>query len=503
MYEKERDKLMTINHIINKRVQSIVLMLLIGIIAVGGLLLLMGQLAAPETAPTPSSMESQPVQEPDSPQEPIAETTGPNNNNEEDIVATVNDEIITKEAWQQVTRLDAVMSHLAFQAIPTAEETLDRLVNEIVILADVNDIPRPTAEEIETRVSSLIAAWNITAEALESALVDVGLERIDLTERVGRLIQVEAVLNRLAEQEDDVDAWLIQARASAEIGVYRSLVNPSPAETQAAQPAVAERATNIEATQSVPAVSTAPAPTEIEIFGPPTGMPTAPYPQNAAPDFTLPRLNDTPLTLSDFRGKPTIVNFWATWCPPCRRELPALQTAYAARSDRLGFVAVDVKEDEGRVSSFAEELGLTFPIVFDLDGAISDVSYEVRGLPTTLFVDANGVVAARHIGPLDEATINSYLAPLLQPPVTLAEESAVENEALEPAVTMLGTGDSSSMSTADGHNASGSDQSMTQPQSDWPVAPDFTSISGDGSPVSPQDYRDKSNVVLVFYRGHT
>ena len=132
---------------INKRVQSILLILLITIIAIGGLLLLMGRMAAPEAPPTPthSMAEPEPEQQPTEPQETVAETSRSDDN----IIATVNDEVITREAWQQATRLDAVMSVLTFQAIPTAEETLDRLVNEIVVLEGVDETSPPAAAEIE------------------------------------------------------------------------------------------------------------------------------------------------------------------------------------------------------------------------------------------------------------------------------------------------------------------------------------------------------------------
>jgi peroxiredoxin len=216
-------------------------------------------------------------------------------------------------------------------------------------------------------------------------------------------------------------------------------------------------------------------------------MAISPYPQNAAPDFTLAQLDRNAasevqeLTLSSFRGKPTLINFWASWCPPCRRELPALQAAYAKYKDEIGFIAVNVKEDPATVSAFAEELGLNFPIALDPDGQISNVAYEVRGLPTTVFVDANGVVSARHLGPLDEAMIETYLAPLLEIESKAEAKIEVEEQGSSPKTP--------------------SPQPQTQPSS--MLAPDFTLTAADGSTVSLQDYRDKSNVVLIFYRGHT
>jgi cytochrome c biogenesis protein CcmG/thiol:disulfide interchange protein DsbE len=266
------------------------------------------------------------------------------------------------------------------------------------------------------------------------------------------LIQVEAALNQLSAQHSDLDAWLKQARASSEIGLYYALANSPPA------------------SRPTPPVVTAP----VKSFAPPPDMPVSPYPGNAAPDFTLGRLNGDPITLSNFRGRPTLVNFWASWCPPCRRELPALQAAYDRYGDKIGFMAVDVKEDQATVESFVKELNLTFPVALDPDGQVSDLSYQVRGIPTTIFVDANGVVAARHVGPLDEATIDNYLAPLLEK--AKIEEEGETREANSPLLTPTLTAN---------------------------LAPTFSLSAASGQMVSLQDYRDKNSIVLVFYRGQT
>jgi cytochrome c biogenesis protein CcmG/thiol:disulfide interchange protein DsbE len=444
----------------SRRLQSIAITLVIAVVAVAGLLLIMSRLA---TSGGTVTNQSDAIQQPTSVDETVSL------NEDDDVVATVNDQIITKEAWQKATRLDAVMNQLARQPIATAEETLDRLANEIIVLEAVSssgdgDGGPPTAAELEARTLALEQSWQVSDEALVAALAEVGLTRDDLLERVGRLIQVEAALKQLAAQEADLNAWLAEARTSAEIGLYHALVDlpPAPVEASAQETNLAEASTQRE-----------PVAGETEKFAPPPEMPVAPYVENAAPVFTLPQLDGQPLTLSNFRGKPTIVNFWASWCPPCRHELPALQAAYDAHRDEIGFIAVDVKEEPGVVTSFIEELGLSFPVVLDLDGQVSDVSYEVRGLPTTIFVDVNGVVAARHVGPLDEATIDSYLTPLLEQAAQIARTSATSSEQTTP------------------------------PADDLTLAPDFTLTAATGDAVSLQDYRGQRNVVLVFYRGRT
>lgn len=465
----------------DKRFQSILIILIMVTVALAGLLLLMSYLAASSVA----------VANPPAPPEEVAvqpETITPAVDNGDDVTATVNDTIITRQAWQQATRLDGVMSRLAGQPIPTAEETLDRLINEIIVLAGVPASPQPPMDEVEARIVALETSWNVADEAVVAALAEAGLERTALSERVRRLIRVEAALNQLAARHDDLDAWLAEARASAEIGLYHSLVSSSQ-KLDLPEASVATRQLPASTSQSSANLSSLTSQNAL-----PPELPVGPYVENIAPDFSLPQLNGELLSLSNFKGKPVIINFWASWCPPCRRELPALQAAYASYSDKTGFVAVNVKEEAGAVSAFATEMGLTFPVALDADGMVSDAAYEVRGLPTTLFVDARGVVAARHVGPLNEALIDSYLAPLLTPEDPAisegqAQSSVIPGEQMQPQTSLNADGDNPSTTVA--HSLAGS------------LAPDFALATAGGASISLQDYRDKSNVVLVFYRGHT
>ena len=132
-----------------------------------------------------------------------------------------------------------------------------------------------------------------------------------------------------------------------------------------------------------------------------------------APDFSLATLTEEPVSLHQLRGKPTVINFWATWCPPCREELPALEAAHARYGDRVNFLAVDVEEDAATVRRFADQFGLTLPVLLDVDGAVMDM-YQVRGLPTTLFVNAEGVIVNYHMGGLTDSSLADYLQPLLE-----------------------------------------------------------------------------------------
>ncbi len=102
------------------------------------------------------------------------------------------------------------------------------------------------------------------------------------------------------------------------------------------------------------------------------------------------------------------MNFWATWCPPCRSEMPDLEQIYAERKDELVVLAVNLQEAREPVQRFVDQYGLTFPIVMDTSGNVSQ-SFGVQSLPTTFFVDKEGRVAAFNMGPLNKSAIAKKL----------------------------------------------------------------------------------------------
>jgi len=117
-----------------------------------------------------------------------------------------------------------------------------------------------------------------------------------------------------------------------------------------------------------------------------------------APNFSLQDLDGQVHRLSDLRGRPVIVNFWATWCPPCREEMPSMQRAWERlQSEGVSLLAVDVGEDPDTVFQFMGSYPVAFPILFDRDGAVSD-AWPIRGLPTTFVIDPQGHIAYRAIG---------------------------------------------------------------------------------------------------------
>lgn len=136
-----------------------------------------------------------------------------------------------------------------------------------------------------------------------------------------------------------------------------------------------------------------------------------------APDFTLDTLSGERAKLSAYRGKVVIVNLWASWCGPCRAEMPAIQKVYAANRERgLEVLAVNgtFQDSAPEAQAFAQELGLTFPILLDRDGAVSK-RYLLRALPSTFFVDRKGIIRSVVVGgPLTEAVVQTKIEPLLQ-----------------------------------------------------------------------------------------
>ncbi len=122
---------------------------------------------------------------------------------------------------------------------------------------------------------------------------------------------------------------------------------------------------------------------------------------NKAPDFELQTLSGDEVKLSDFQGKRVMINFWATWCPPCRAEMPDMEKFYQDKD--IEVLAVNLTESENSlkdVEEFSNEFGLTFPILLDTE-LVAATLYAIKPIPATYMVDSNGIIQYRAFGPLN------------------------------------------------------------------------------------------------------
>ena len=137
----------------------------------------------------------------------------------------------------------------------------------------------------------------------------------------------------------------------------------------------------------------------------------------AAPDFLLQTAEGGELRFSDLRGSPVFVNFWASWCTPCRKEMPEIVRAYDAhKAGGLVVVAIDLQENDEQVRAFAAEYGMEFPVVIDRTGQVAQawrIGGPVEGIPSSYFIDVDGVVRAVKYGPMDAETIERELEKIL------------------------------------------------------------------------------------------
>lgn len=148
-----------------------------------------------------------------------------------------------------------------------------------------------------------------------------------------------------------------------------------------------------------------------------SGPPPNPIEGFIAPDFTLDLLDGGKLTLSELRGQPVMLNFWASWCLPCRSEMPAIEKVYRQHKDS-GLVVIGLnltsQDSETEADAFVQELGLTFPIALDRDGSARN-RYQILGLPSTYFIDESGIIRSIVVGgPMSEATIQSNTEVIVQ-----------------------------------------------------------------------------------------
>jgi thiol-disulfide isomerase/thioredoxin len=150
----------------------------------------------------------------------------------------------------------------------------------------------------------------------------------------------------------------------------------------------------------------------------PITLTEAPIVGHPAPDFTLQTAVGQTVVLSEITnqagstGKPVVINFWASWCAPCRVEMPSLQQASITYNGRVAFIGINQGEDFSAITDFGSEYNVTYPLLNDPDNRVNRL-YEVNSLPTTVFVDQNGIVREVVIGILSEAVLQDRVESML------------------------------------------------------------------------------------------
>ncbi len=136
-----------------------------------------------------------------------------------------------------------------------------------------------------------------------------------------------------------------------------------------------------------------------------TGLSGITMVNRAAPDFILTTFKGTTISLQDLRGKPVVINFWASWCPPCRIEAPLIERTWRAYKDRgLIFLGVNIQDRKQDALNYIREFAVTYPNGPDPTGEIS-IDYGVSGLPVTFFVSRDGEVVRRWVGAIEKSVL--------------------------------------------------------------------------------------------------
>jgi peroxiredoxin len=143
---------------------------------------------------------------------------------------------------------------------------------------------------------------------------------------------------------------------------------------------------------------------------------------NIAPDFSLQSSSDTTIKLSSLRGKVVMVNFWASWCGPCKDEMPAIQNVFSKYSENLIILGVNDEDTVSTIRDFAKQFELTFPLLIDSTGSVS-AQYGIRAYPSTFFVDRDGFIFHVVVGSMTQSVIEDILGEKINLEISPGQEN--------------------------------------------------------------------------------
>jgi cytochrome c biogenesis protein CcmG/thiol:disulfide interchange protein DsbE len=314
----------------------------------------------------------------------------------DEIIAEVNHIAISKRALQIVLDADhAVALLLNTPVIVDHTAALERVLNGELVRQAAQPAGFVLDEAtIQQSLQAFLTANQKNDSDLDQALTRVKLTRPEFVDYFGGLLLIDRFVRNQAEQLAVSDStYLLQLQQTAHISFG-----------PAAAPILAEPTTIVKASGAVT--------TEIVSAAPLLAL----HPDT--PPFALPVLNATNMqtvTLNSLLGHPTVLSFWTTWCPYCKRQTPVLVEAYThyAKYD-IQFVGIDVKDAQDSVQTYITANHIPYPIALDLEGQIAQ-AYNVSGFPTTFFLDGTGHIIARHIGALTAEKLTEYLQQLVKP----------------------------------------------------------------------------------------